>query len=1844
MADHDNMINLKAALNKENSKKQINQDIKSLEKTINQLHLVAALYKGESKNQINSAIEKLESKVNVIRLRADFDRKQAKKEVNDALNNLSIKDIKINEQGMRLKTRKLVNALKTEFSKISISPKIDVRKEQLQKQLSGFLNKNSRIQDSSYLSNQAKELNEFFASIDSNDSLALATDRLELFKSEVEAAGLATAAASDKITGLFKKVTKAGSKLELVGLGIEKYIQTISEFSFDDSMQSADSLEGRLNTLQYSWNQFFSSVSNQNYLNTDKTFLDITIKGFKQLKDSIGTISDMLDEINNTTININTDTENSNKPESIPDRIAEGADLLADGVDIFGEADPKIEAAGKTLHIISKLISFGSSIYKRIKEANQIAKQEAITQYNSSKDELEKINSELETQSNRLNELQKKSKLTYVEKSELANLQAITSALKEQQAIHEKITDTKAKKVTKTSLKATIEDYNNNFTGGPVSDETISKYNVSAATDLPDQAFIGAVEGNTSNLSAMIAAYEVLLKKSIDNKNIDTELSKINEQQASELKDKIENKLYSLYEYKKELESFPYEDLKPDEKATLKEINNSIITAWEHTDSNQWNSLKIDEIFDQKGIEKTKDELMALAKAGKLDENTILSYYNLNEAIKNSGLILKDGETSLSAFINSIQTAANNSTKGIINSVDAASTSSMIDKLNSLNGGFHSINSVMENPLLLNDDGFTETFSGYTQEYSNFIEALTQSPDEIDKVKSAYNDLLAVWLNSSGVFDTLTDNNKNLLISLLTNMGVMNAEALVTDNLLVKQEHLAAQKAYTAEMSQKLSNATSDEIPNIIEEATDSDVAAVALAGLALAKRNANGTTLDTSGDIDNVIALIEVIGTRTTALKALRDQKNKKNKTFHDGLKEIALTAKGYKEILDSEKKAQKYKGKGSKPNNTNPPPPGDSPPKENKSYTPKSITNFNWFDRQSKLLNDKRSELLDKSSSTFIDYLGLTQDEFNRAQELINSNDSSTSSNLDELSSIAQKAGLSMGELYSLISQGSPNASKRNYLSQILEVDKSLLDSYDGAVKEYKSEYDKAINDVKPEYRAKIKNGDTSIDTLTGDEADKVQKAITARDKYTDTINKQYKMEQNYIADTMALYESKSKSIENQNKQIENTNSLLNKQMDYYKSAGEIVDSSFYEKLISNTGDEITNTEALLANKQEELNKLRESDVSETAEEYVKLKGEITDTKEKTYSLKKAQEEYNNQLLQLPIDNLSTVISMYKDINTTMKNWASEVEASGEKLDSSYYQSMITNGSTIIDQYKEQASAIQEVMDHYNVGSDNWNKLYGKLQNVNSEMSSMVQNLYKWNEALLKMPMDNINNYSSELQKITDGLNQVKSEYDTVISSVTSALNDQIDAINKQKDAANEEYEASKKPLQDKLDLLNKQNEELKLQQTYEQSLYKLQQANQQATEKVIRNGQVVYEQDADKLREAQEAVQDAKYDLETHNIQSQIDSLQETLDGLNGKYQDQIDSLQKISDKWSEISEKITQAQNEAKAGEILGSDWKNKVLSGNDTELFNNLSGMYTDISRQIKQYQVQIDTTNNIYSLLEDYIASYKDGSLSYEKALNGINGLLAQLNQTMTANGNLQNIFDYLSSTNGTEANADSLLNGIQQGLTTTADELVKSLEQYRENSGIISEYTSSWQQLTNNVSTMLNVLKEVRDNLEDASDDDEEDDHDKENGAPYMGGEYVDSGPGVEQRKSGLVNGLVGTSSASDREIKMKLMGLKKLAPDEIPALLHKKEAVINTDQQDTLLRNFAVAYDFVPAIPNFRNMLHHLSTGKATTTQEFNFNGGIHIQECNDADELAQGILNGGLRNAFIQETGKR
>jgi len=955
-----------------------------------------------------------------------------------------------------------------------------------------------------------------------------------------------------------------------------------------------------------------------------------------------------------------------------------------------------------------------------------------------------------------------------------------------------------------------------------------------------------------------------------------------------------------------------------------------------------------------------------------------------------------------------------------------------------------------------------------------------------------------------------------------------------------------------------------------------------------------------------------------------------------------------------------------------------GSGGSKKSKEEAEKEI---DWAERTLKQLKEQRDELEKKSSSSFLAYLGLTPEEFEKARLIVESTDTLMTKDLRELRDIAQNAGMSMSDLIDLVENGGDTESKRSYLSQLIEHDKLALRTYDFAIDAYRKKYDELAKDISPEDLNKIENNSMDISLYSGDDAKKIEDVIDAYEKWKNTVKGKAELEAEANDNIKNYYDNNIEYLDHQAKRIESTNSLINSQINYLKESGQIVSATSYEQLISNNKQIISYYEQKIKEAEKKLAELMsKEDFDITSKEYYDIQEELSGYRQVIIDTDVEVQQLANDLLNLPIDNMDIVISMYESITDTIQRWGSEMEASGKKLDKEYYQSLINNGMTVIDQYKEQYDLVRDVMDEYDTGSEKWNTLYNKLQSINSAMSSMVENLYKWNEALLQLPFDSVSTLSDNLTKALSAMTNVQSEYDTVISAVVGALQEEIDLLNEARDAANEETEAQIDELKSRLDLLNQQNEALKLQAAYEQALYDLQNANTQKTERVIRDGQLVYETNADNLRQAQSDVQDALLDLEKYNLEQEIEALEEQLDAVNDQYEEQIKNLEKISEKWSEITSKIEQAKNEVTATDILGDGWKDKVLSGNDDDIFNMFSGMYQSISDQITLYEDQIASTENIEVLLQDYITAYKEGTITYEQAMTGINDLLSQLNEKMSATDNLNNVLDYVGAVTGTDDTSISgILSALQKSLQETGDELIKSFELYNENAGNISEYTTSWQQLTIDVSDIKDILEEVRDNLEDTldnisrsrdRDEDLEDDlgDTSSNGGRAIGvgdasgssyhGSSVDSsnddqdpnnGPGVYAK--GMENGLVGANTDSNREGILKKMVLNRIEDpaNAIPIIAHEGEAILNRSQQDTLIENYYNAYESYPSIPdwfaNYKMPTYDFSgIGKSSEGDILCHNEKIIIEKCDNPDQLAEGILKGGLASAMRMRAGRR
>lgn len=934
-------------------------------------------------------------------------------------------------------------------------------------------------------------------------------------------------------------------------------------------------------------------------------------------------------------------------------------------------------------------------------------------------------------------------------------------------------------------------------------------------------------------------------------------------------------------------------------------------------------------------------------------------------------------------------------------------------------------------------------------------------------------------------------------------------------------------------------------------------------------------------------------------------------------------------------------------------------------------------WIERRITLLDNQASLLSKKSSSAYLSYFGMTEEQFKSISELMSdpTNVENYTEGIRQLGEISKNTGKSMDELQATITSGKFEESRLSANASQLKINDEKIQTLRSAIEQYQAKYEGYIAKIPQEYRDKIESGALTLENFAQETSkdsnakqgsslyDNLQKGIEYYDKVKSSESSLFDAQEEHYKILEEKHNNYIGKLEKENTLLQTQATLTQKGIDLAKASGHIVSADSYESLISNNKLQQNNMRNQINGK---IAKLKELDPKEDTEEYLELENEIESARVSLEDLKLEQANLNKELKEMPITNMTTVINMYKDISTAIQNWGAELEASGTALTADYYQELIKNGSTIISEYKEQAGIIKDVMDTYDVGSDNWNELYSQLQNVNGEMSSMIQNLKKWNEELLQLPLTKISNYSSDLTTVKDALSSLQDDYSTVISAVTGAIDDETKAIQDQQKEFQKNIEKQKDAIQDKIDLLDKQNTKLQLQNQLEQSLYDLQIANTQKTQKIIRNGEEIYVTDADKIREAQKAYQDAQYSKTKNDLQEQLDALNDQLDDYNDKVDEQLKALDKIKDKWSEIAENVTKAQNATLATDYLGAGWKDKVLSGNDADIYNAFKNQYEQNASQLKAYEDQIQSTERIYNLLNSYIEAYKAGTITANEAQTQIKELLNQLNKGLiSADANLMNVLQYSKDVTGASgSSAEQVLAGIKADLKTSGDNLLTSLKQYEENSKLIGEQTTSWQQLTKDVSEMLSVLKDVKKALKESERDDDEDEdddssskkkhHSKSDGPGKSAWSNKDenNGPGAEiNRKkagiahSGLEAGAVGSGVANDDEAWMKLMGLKELDPNEYPYILKAGEQIVNDEQRKTLMSNFNNAYSSAYADGIKRGISAMSSLGTQVNNAVSNVKVNIEkimMNNVQDPDGFAKALYN-NLELTMAQQRSK-
>lgn len=1586
--------------------------------------------------------------------------------------------------------------------------------------------------------------------------------------------------------------------------------------------------------------------------------------------------------------------------------------------------------------LLAALSAIGLAVYGSIKvydaltlsveEANE-AMDNAISQYEETKSELESLNTELADQQKAMDELLAKDKLTYAEKGQLEELQEITKELKLQQDIAEKKAEADAKEVAKTTVEAYDTQYGKYDISKEKTDEKIAHMKETGVViasggddDIPGQL-------------AELANYNRLLEETREKLNNSKELGlsndeiKILESNYQDYKDFIEklegevsNSLSDLEEKRQSLaEGYSYalekqsngETLSTTEKntlATYEAIASAIKLIYEYTNPNAWNSIEISSILDTEDIGTTKEELIELAKAGTLSSATIASYTGLSNAIEDSNLIVEDGQTAYSAFCDEIYALAEAQEETAEafeeNPIDLdISISETIDNLNTrlkptmdaLKEAYQDIFKSEDGEIKFSLDyvdistfesiksaiGELDEIEGIEIDYStfdDFVKVLSDTSSTSEDVQEQFDKLATAIVYSSDCTE-MSEDNFNLLAKSLYEMGLVNAEEVLT-NIKNAQEELKASGI-------NLKNVTEEQAQAFLNEAEASDIAKEYLRMYMIQKQLAD-QPLNTSADVEALENLCNSLGVTGEMLKWVASLKSAL------GAVDAGAPIQAFQSQIDTanQKIAELAATGGSFSFNFNSnitsPSSSSSSKEKSSSNEPSEVTQeFNWI--KNYLENFARNT--EKTMNRISDYLSFKK-------------------NLSTIKSA-------------------------------LKAIKAEYSANEKALQKYEEQM--ASIGLSQTYIDKIKNGELNIETITGYETDGnkdanaqlIEKIELYQDLYDkseeirDKLEELGETEREWLVKNLELieeyYSNKADLISNKIESKESDISLK-------EASGKVVKESDYKKLASYSKQEISALNTEYKKVTAEFNKLvANGTIEKYSTEWFNWQKTIAGITQEINESKEELIEWQEAINQIKIDGYTSSLDRLEAKYDRLNNIISRKEASNIVVSQSDYNKVIKNLNQQVEKNEKLITLYKKLQSQTEKNSEKWKEYQELIEETEATIASLGDSIIETAEKLAGVIAE-IKNL--RLEDNDNASNLLDAKYENATSAVErNKILDEKDAlaksnyeINKQ---AEKDYNAQADNLGGQLSQyitnatstvaasktnVQKTTSELKSERekynsyanAYALAQEKYSKANTKEEKSAIKtemkNLSILMDESSEKIKSLSNAMASYNTDLTaSQSVLSQLEGYEfgkeidlskitdEEILSVAAKYNETLKQQKQaaidaglseqeyIKALRESASQRIQNIIDEADALDVLNQATKSQIkakMDLNKTQGYNILDAEYgnyiNEVSDGIKLYQDKyneaVDEFNknletgvykddeerflrdkaniealktsiyNAYaeneSMLDEILQSRIDALTEEKEVIQKLYDLQQRRYKLEEAQYNLEKAkqrtnlvyngeeFVYKEDTNVLKEAEKALEEAQYSELINKIDDWIEAMEEAKED---INLYDADGNAL-GNTEDIIKVARELGDNLLDGLE--------KilaENGYTYSDGE-------ITKVQAFADGGVVGKST----DEKFKAIA-KSLNEDNLVAVKNG-EMILTKLQSDELYKKLVgtaptPVLDLKPVIPD------NLVRVNTAPNIEVNLTGDMQFNEVQNVADLSKAIVNGQLRGAMKQELGK-
>lgn len=502
---------------------------------------------------------------------------------------------------------------------------------------------------------------------------------------------------------------------------------------------------------------------------------------------------------------------------------------------------------------------------------------------------------------------------------------------------------------------------------------------------------------------------------------------------------------------------------------------------------------------------------------------------------------------------------------------------------------------------------------------NNALKSLGSGNATLEEQANSINTLADQYLKTSGILEQVNFQNAELVKMQLKRMGISNSEQIVDTVLngtLQSQAEiesiLAQYKSIVTGETLTLTNVTAQEIQTLLNEGMITTDTANQMAVLAIKKQLVNGTTLDTSADINNLIALCQTLGATTTALDTYNKVKNGAN-----GMPTSVIEQ--YRK--DAEKELQNAIKVGTNSLNAV------------YNEIPQAI--YDGGSNVAKALDDANKAASSSASETEDTYEDLF-DFFERRIDVLNQSLELLNTNLENV--IGSNA-------------------KNQLIDAQIGINKESINNYTDAIEMYQQKASEALSKIPVEFQAKIVDGSVSITDFIGSGNKDLVEAIKDYQNWADKISDCKKELANLKEELRQLELDKFNNIiedfTNQFDISTNAQDLIQKQIDLFKEAGELIGENFYTGLIKESESQLSILEKEKQALVQELNSgLNNGLIEIGTDEWLEMVNALNEVDGAIIDCKKDIEEFNNSIQELHWDIIERIQNNFDNLSDEIKN----------------------------------------------------------------------------------------------------------------------------------------------------------------------------------------------------------------------------------------------------------------------------------------------------------------------------------------------------------------------------------------------------------------------------------------------------------------------------------------------------------------------------------------------------------------------------------------------------------------